>query len=456
MKTPSVNRKHLDFVDDKTAALLLNTPSSARLILWVIVIFFIVAGVWASRAQLEQVTTGSGKVIPSSQLQVVQNLEGGIVKALMVKEGEQVQKDQPLLMIDDTRFQSDFNERAQELASAQADAIRLDALLDNVTVNQTKKTVSVSRPPLVFPDTFLSTYPDLVNRQQAEYSDNLSNIESQLAVATQQLQQKQQELIEARSRLSGQRQGYNLASREYNITKPLADEGVVPEIELLKLQRQLNDTRKEMRSTELQIPVIEAAIREAEFKRLDVALKFRSDIQADLNQATARRDALNQSSIGLEDKVHRTLVRSPVNGTVQTLYFNTIGGVIQPGMDIVAIVPTEDNLVIEAKVLPQDIGFLRPGLKAMIKFSAYDYTVYGGLEGTLEQISADTIQDEEGNSFYQVKIRTETNNLADNSGEQLPIIPGMTASADIITGKRTVLQYLLNPILKARNSALRE
>ncbi|MDO6583506.1 HlyD family type I secretion periplasmic adaptor subunit [Photobacterium sp. 2_MG-2023] len=456
MKTPSVNRKHLDFVDDKTAALLLNTPSSARLILWVIVIFFIVAGVWASRAQLEQVTTGSGKVIPSSQLQVVQNLEGGIVKALMVKEGEQVQKDQPLLMIDDTRFQSDFNERAQELASAQADAIRLDALLDNVTVNQTKKTVSVSRPPLVFPDTFLSTYPDLVNRQQAEYSDNLSNIESQLAVATQQLQQKQQELIEARSRLSGQRQGYNLASREYNITKPLADEGVVPEIELLKLQRQLNDTRKEMRSTELQIPVIEAAIREAEFKRLDVALKFRSDIQADLNQATARRDALNQSSIGLEDKVQRTLVRSPVNGTVQTLYFNTIGGVIQPGMDIVAIVPTEDNLVIEAKVLPQDIGFLRPGLKAMIKFSAYDYTVYGGLEGTLEQISADTIQDEEGNSFYQVKIRTETNNLADNSGEQLPIIPGMTASADIITGKRTVLQYLLNPILKARNSALRE
>ncbi|MBD8513688.1 HlyD family type I secretion periplasmic adaptor subunit [Photobacterium sp. CAU 1568] len=456
MKTPSVNRKHLDFVDDKTAALLLNTPSSARLILWVIVIFFIVAGVWASRAQLEQVTTGSGKVIPSSQLQVVQNLEGGIVKALMVKEGEQVQKDQPLLMIDDTRFQSDFNERAQELASAQADAIRLDALLDNVTVNQTKKMVSVSRPPLVFPDTFLSTYPDLVNRQQAEYSDNLSNIESQLAVATQQLQQKQQELIEARSRLSGQRQGYNLASREYNITKPLADEGVVPEIELLKLQRQLNDTRKEMRSTELQIPVIEAAIREAEFKRLDVALKFRSDIQADLNQATARRDALNQSSIGLEDKVQRTLVRSPVNGTVQTLYFNTIGGVIQPGMDIVAIVPTEDNLVIEARVLPQDIGFLRPGLKAMIKFSAYDYTVYGGLEGTLEQISADTIQDEEGNSFYQVKIRTETNNLADNSGEQLPIIPGMTASADIITGKRTVLQYLLNPILKARNSALRE
>ncbi|MEL6116380.1 HlyD family type I secretion periplasmic adaptor subunit [Photobacterium sp. SP02] len=456
MKTPSVNRKHLDFVDDKTAALLLNTPGSARLMLWVIVIFFIVAGVWASRAQLEQVTTGSGKVIPSSQLQVVQNLEGGIVKALMVKEGEQVQKNQPLLLIDDTRFQSDFNERAQELASAQADAIRLDALLDNVTVNQTKKNVSVSRPPLVFPDTFLSAYPDLVNRQQAEYSDNLSTLESQLAVATQQLQQKQQELIEARSRLSGQRQGYNLASREYKITKPLADEGVVPEIELLKLQRQLNDTRKEMRSTELQIPVIEAAIREAEFKRLDVALKFRSDIQADLNQATARRDALNQSSVGLEDKVQRTLVRSPVNGTVQTLYFNTIGGVIQPGMDIVAIVPTEDNLVIEAKVLPQDIGFLRPGLKAMIKFSAYDYTVYGGLEGTLEQISADTIQDEEGNSFYQVKIRTEKNNLADNSGEQLPIIPGMTASADIITGKRTVLQYLLNPILKARHSALRE
>ncbi|MDO6706044.1 HlyD family type I secretion periplasmic adaptor subunit [Photobacterium sp. 1_MG-2023] len=456
MKTPPVHRKHLDFVDDKTAALLLNTPGSARLMLWVIVIFFGVAGVWASQAELEQVTSGNGKVIPSSQLQIVQNLEGGIVKDLLVREGEQVTKGQPLLLIDDTRFQSDFRERAQELASAQANAIRLNALLDNVSVDRQKKTVSIRQTPLAFPDDFLESYSALVRRQQAEYRDNLTNLESQLAVAAQQIQQKQQELVEARSRLNNQRQGYQLANREYNITKPLAEEGVVPEIELLKLQRQLNETRKDLRSTELQIPVIQAAIREAEFKRLDIALQFRSETQSELNQATTRRDALSQSSVGLQDKVQRTLVRSPVTGTIQSLYVNTIGGVIQPGMDIVAIVPTEDNLVIEAKILPQDIGFLRPGLKAMIKFSAYDFTVYGGLEGTLEQISADTIQDEEGNSFYQVKIRTDKNNLADDSGEALPIIPGMIASADIITGKRTVMQYLLNPVLKARHSALRE
>ncbi|QUJ69399.1 HlyD family type I secretion periplasmic adaptor subunit (plasmid) [Photobacterium sp. GJ3] len=456
MKTPPVDRKHLDFVDDKTAALLLNTPGSARLMLWVIVIFFGVAGVWASQAELEQVTSGNGKVIPSSQLQIVQNLEGGIVKDLLVREGEQVTKGQPLLLIDDTRFQSDFRERAQELASAQANAIRLNALLDNVSVDRQKKTVTVRQTPLSFPDDFLESYSALVRRQQAEYRDNLTNLESQLAVAAQQIQQKQQELVEARSRLNNQRQGYQLANREYNITKPLAEEGVVPEIELLKLQRQLNETRKDLRSTELQIPVIQAAIREAEFKRLDIALQFRSETQSELNQATTRRDALSQSSVGLQDKVQRTLVRSPVTGTIQSLYVNTIGGVIQPGMDIVAIVPTEDNLVIEAKILPQDIGFLRPGLKAMIKFSAYDFTVYGGLEGTLEQISADTIQDEEGNSFYQVKIRTDKNNLADDSGEALPIIPGMIASADIITGKRTVMQYLLNPVLKARHSALRE
>ncbi|MCM0148667.1 HlyD family type I secretion periplasmic adaptor subunit [Photobacterium galatheae] len=456
MKTPPVNRNHLDFVDDKTAALLLNTPGSARLILWVVVLFFLVAGVWASQAELEQVTTGSGKVIPSSQLQVVQNLEGGIVKALLVREGEQVTQDQPLLLIDDTRFQSDFKESAQALASSQANAIRLNALLDNVIVDSQKQTVAVRDTALHFPDTLRENHPALVKRQQAEYRDNLSNLNSQLAVAAQQIQQKKRELVEARSRFSSQRQSYHLASREYNITKPLAQEGVVPEIELLKLQRQLNESRKDMRSTELQIPVIEAAVREAELKRLDIALKFRADMQSELNQVTTKRDSLSQSSVGLQDKVQRTLVRSPVNGTVQTLYVNTIGGVIQPGMDIVAIVPTEDNLVIEARILPQDIGFLRPGLRAMIKFSAYDFTVYGGLEGTLEQISADTIQDEEGNSFYQVTIRTDKNNLADSHGEQLPIIPGMIASADIITGKRTVLQYLLNPILKARHTALRE
>jgi adhesin transport system membrane fusion protein len=229
---------------------------------------------------------------------------------------------------------------------------------------------------------------------------------------------------------------------------------VVPRIELLKLQRQVNDTRREMTSSELKIPVLESAIRESVLNRIDVAQKFRSEQQEKLNQAQDKLSALTESAVGLEDRVNRTIVTSPVTGTVKTLNINTVGGVIQPGMDIVEIVPSEDTLLVEAKIAPQDIAFLRPDLPAIVKFTAYDFTKYGGLEGTLEHISADTTTDEEGNSFYLVRVRTKETSL--NKDNSLPIIPGMTASVDIITGKRTVMEYLLKPILSARNNALKE
>jgi adhesin transport system membrane fusion protein len=195
-------------------------------------------------------------------------------------------------------------------------------------------------------------------------------------------------------------------------------------------------------------------MREAVFQRLDVALTFRTEQQETLNQVEQQIASMTEGKVSLQDRVARTVVTSPVDGTVKKLHVNTVGGVIQPGMDIIEIVPSEDNLLIEAKIAPQDIAFLRPGLEAVVKFSAYDFTVYGGLNGQLETISADTIQDEEGNSFYLVKVRTEKNNIGD--AETLPIIPGMTASVDIITGKRSVLDYLINPIVRAQNTALRE
>lgn len=257
-----------------------------------------------------------------------------------------------------------------------------------------------------------------------------------------------------RARVDNLRQSYNFARKELDITKPLADEGVVPRIELLKLQRQVNDTRRELTSSELKIPVLRSAIKESMLSRVDAALKFRSEQQEKLNQAQDKLSALTESAVGLEDRVNRTVVISPVTGTVKTLGINTVGGVIQPGMDIVEIVPTEDSLLVEAKIAPQDIAFLRPELPAIVKFSAYDFTKYGGLEGVLEHISADTTQDEEGNSFYIVRVRTEKYSFGHN--EELPIIPGMTASVDIITGKRTVLDYMLKPILSAQNNALKE
>ncbi|ELB2256193.1 HlyD family type I secretion periplasmic adaptor subunit [Vibrio parahaemolyticus] len=455
-----LSNDELDFVDDKTAALLLNTPNSARLMLWVMVLFFVAAIGWASWAQIDQVTVGQGKVIPSSQIQVVQNLEGGLVKEILVKEGQLVKKGQQLLLIDDTRFRSDYREREQQVANLTASVLQLSASINSVAVNRDfniqdwEKSVVLDYGKLTFPPVLEETQPQLTQRQKAEYREDLDNLRNQLSVIDQQVEQKQQDLVEIEARVRNLRQSYQYAKKELDITQPLADEGVVPRIELLKLQRQVNDTRREMTSSELKIPVIKSAIKESMLNRIDVALKFRSEQQEKLNNTQDQLSALVESAVGLEDRVNRTVVVSPVTGKIKTLSVNTVGGVIQPGMDIVEIVPTEDTLLVEAKIAPKDIAFLRPNLNAIVKFTAYDFTKYGGLVGELEHISADTTQDEEGNSFYIVRVRTEKTSFGQDA--DLPIIPGMTASVDIITGKRTVLEYLLKPILSAKTNALKE
>ncbi|MDW2121856.1 HlyD family type I secretion periplasmic adaptor subunit, partial [Vibrio sp. 2026] len=455
-----LSNDELDFVDDKTAALLLNTPNSARLMLWVMVLFFVAAIGWASWAQIDQVTVGQGKVIPSSQIRVVQNLEGGLVKEILVKEGQLVKKGQQLLLIDDTRFRSDYREREQQVANLTASVLQLSASINSVAVNRDfniqdwEKSVVLDYGKLTFPPVLEETQPQLTQRQKAEYREDLDNLRNQLSVIDQQVEQKQQDLVEIEARVRNLRQSYQYAKKELDITQPLADEGVVPRIELLKLQRQVNDTRREMTSSELKIPVIKSAIKESMLNRIDVALKFRSEQQEKLNNAQDQLSALVESAVGLEDRVNRTVVVSPVTGKIKTLNVNTVGGVIQPGMDIVEIVPTEDTLLVEAKIAPKDIAFLRPNLNAIVKFTAYDFTKYGGLVGELEHISADTTQDEEGNSFYIVRVRTEKTSFGQDA--DLPIIPGMTASVDIITGKRTVLEYLLKPILSAKTNALKE
>lgn len=452
--------KELDFVDDQTAALLLNTPGNARILLWMMVLFFIFCVAWAAWAKIDRVTTGQGKIVPSSQLQVVQNLEGGLIKQILIREGQQVIKGQQLLLLDDTRFRSDYREREQQVANLTAHVLQLSASLASVIVDEAfseddwQTGVRIEYNKLAFPLSLVEAQPDLIQRQRAQYRQELDNLRNQLSVISQQVKQKQQDLIEVQARVRNLRQSYSYANKELEITQPLADEGIVPRIELLKLQRQVNDTRRELTSSELKIPVLKSSIRESMLSRIDSALTFRSRQQEELNRAQDQLSAMTESTVGLEDRVNRTVVVSPVTGTIKTLNVNTVGGVIQPGMDIVEIVPSEDTLLVEAQIAPKDIAFLRPQLPAIVKFSAYDFTKYGGLEGTLEHISADTTQDEEGNSFYLVRVRTTQTSFGQD--DTLPIIPGMTVSVDIITGKRTVLDYLLKPVLGAKNNALRE
>lgn len=247
----------------------------------------------------------------------------------------------------------------------------------------------------------------------------------------------------------------DLARQELNISRPLAKEGIVPQVELIKLERQVNEMQGELESNRLLIPKLDSVLRETISKRNDIALKFRADSQTELNERQGKLSQLSEGQVGLRDRVDRTSVIAPLKGTIKKLKINTLGGVVQPGMDLMEIVPLEDTLLVEAKVSPKDIAFLRPGLEAVVKITAYDFTIYGGLHGKVEQISADSIQDEDGNSFYLVRVRTEKSYLGDELNA-LPIIPGMLASTDIITGKKSVLDYLLKPILRAKQSALRE
>ncbi len=448
------------FVDDKTSALLLKTPSSARVLLWIVILFFITAVAWSSWAQIDKVTVGSGKVIPSSQLQIVQNLEGGLVKEVLVFEGQKVEKGQQLLLIDDTRFRSDFREKAQDVANLTAEAVRISTELASIVIKNDNETpwqqsVVIKQSTFKFTDAFIKEHLELVKRQSAEYNETLNNLRNQMSVFDHQIIQKEQDLIELKARVINLLRSYEFAKKELEITQPLADEGIVPKIELLKLQREVNNTQRELTSTQLKVPAVKSSIREVVFKRLEIVLTFRSNQQDELNKIEDKLASLTESQVGLEDRVNRTVVVSPVTGTIKKIYTNTIGGVIQPGMDLIEIVPSEDNLLIEAKIAPQDIAFLRPHLPTIVKFSAYEFTRYGGLDGTLEHISADTIQDEEGNSFYLVRVRTKEKNIHSQS-EKLPIIPGMTATVDIVTGKRTILDYILKPIIQAQQSALRE
>jgi len=271
----------------------------------------------------------------------------------------------------------------------------------------------------------------------------------------QQIEQKRQEIVEMQAKLDNLKQSYEFSKEELALTRPAFEQGAVSRVELLQLEREVNQLQGDLEATQLAIPRARSALKEAQSKLEESVAKFRADAQEELTNVRSKLDQIREASVSLEDKVSRTQVRSPVKGIVKQIQINTVGGVIKPGMNMMEIVPIEDSLLIEAKVRPENIGFIQPDLPAVVKLSAYDFAIFGGLDGTVENISADTILDEEGNSFYLVRVRTDRNFLGTKDAP-LPIIPGMQSSVDIITGKKTLLDYLLKPILKAKQNALRE
>ena len=427
-----------DWVTEADWARVQQEPLRARALLYGMALVLVLLLVWAAFASVDEVARGEGRVIPSRQLQVIQSFDGGVVEEILVHEGQVVEAGDLLLRIDPTRFISSFRESRAQYLSLQAKAERLKAL--------------TSESPFALPPDVMTDAPDVAAYEQRLFETSLQERAEQIRIAQDQQVQREEEYKEIQAKVIQTTRAYELARQELQVTKPLLASGAISEVEVLRLEGEVSNADGALKQALAQLGRTEAAVAEAEGKLREVELVINNKWRNELSETMSKLASLEEGSRGLADRIKYAEIRSPVRGTVQRLFVNTVGGVVQPGNQVLEMIPLDDQLLIEAKVSPKDIAFLRPGQPAIVKFTAYDFVVYGGLAGTLEHISADTITDERDNTFYLVRVRTERAGF----DPALPIMPGMTTQVDILTGKKTVLAYLLKPVLRAKQNALTE
>lgn len=413
-------------------------PLRARGILYGIGVVVVLMIGWAAFAEIDTVTRGQGKVIPSQQVQVIGSQDGGVVSEILVREGNTVAKGAMLLRLDQTRSQSTLGENRVELRGLSVKAARLRAVIDDQAFEPTELMVA--------------EVPDIVDQERELFVSTLRSLEVEQQITEQQLLQRNEEMSELSARESQLEVERRLAAKELEVTRPMVSSGAVSQVEILRLERDLNRATGELAQTRAQVKRVASSIVEARERVSSVRLEFVNEAGEQLTETTIRINGLRAAAEGLSDRVRQTDVTAPVAGIIKQLFFNTVGGIVLPGRDIIELVPLDDTLLLEVRIRPQDIAFIAPGQAANVKVTAYDFVVYGGLAGEVEQISADTVVDEEGNAFYEVRVRTERADL----GVERPIIPGMTVEVDVITGKKTVLAYLMKPVLRARQRALSE
>lgn len=437
-----VNKDDLTYISSLSKAVLERPARSSVWILWTIAVVVAWLIFWASIAELDKIVRGEGKVVPSSRIQLVQNLEGGIIEQILVSSGAAVTQGQVLIQLDNTQFASTLGEKVVEQQALTAKALRLQAEAEDTTF---------AIPERVEAELEHALYA----RELSLFNERQKQTEIAVNIVRQQVIQHQTELDNAYDQQKQLLNSLALLDQEITMTEPLVRQGFASKVDLLKTKRERNDTFGKLNSVKLSIPKYQALITETEQKIAEIKQTRRNEAQEALNETLAKISQLQSVNVALEDKVSRTQIRSPVSGVISELLVNTLGEVVQPGSNLAKIVPVDDSLVLETRILPSDIGFIYAGLQAKVKFTAYDFAIYGGLDGEVEQVSADTITDEEGNSYYVARIRTNKNFLGDDNAP-LYLMPGMVASVDIIVGKHTVLDYLLKPILKTKQLALRE
>lgn len=397
----SLGSRPNDYIQSSRRGVKEQSVVVAKLVVYLLVLVVVFAIVWAYFAPIEEYTMGDGKVIASSEMQVVEHLEGGIVKSINVKEGDRVEAGEVLVVLDNARFKADHAENLTKIAVYDAEIARLEAEAKGGQV-------------IEFPESFEKEHPKLAKEARDHFKSNVQALAGSIGI----LERSQ-----------------TLMAKELHIIKPLAKQGVMSDIDLIRLERQLN---------------------ELEGQILEKKEKARADAQSQLNKILSERSVLQERVKSSLDRMTRTTIRSPVKGIVNQVYVSTIGEVVQSGSKVLEIVPLDDKLTIQAYIKPSNIGFIHPGQDALVKVSAYDFSIYGGLKAKVTTISADSITDQAGASFYEVKLKTDKNSFKDAKGKKLEIIPGMTVTVNVITGKKTVMDYILKPFYKAKFSALRE
>ncbi len=430
-----------DFMSELEAASNLRPTGASILLLYSIVGLILLGVIWASLSQVEQITRGSGQVVPSQEIQVVQSLEGGILRELLVREGELVEKGEVLLRISDVQFSSE--ERGTE-----ARALRLRAKKARLTAEANGEDYSV-------PDDIRESAPRIAENERALFASRQKELASAVSILNDKITASKAQLSELETQRVRMIESRRLLKEELDITKQMVAKRAVPKLEEIRLQREYNDISGQIDAIEDQRGVLEAELASSEKERDSQLDKFKSQALGELNDVSAEISALEENLKSIGDRVDRAEVRAPVDGIVNNLAITTIGGVVEPAMPLVEIVPIDDELKIVAKVAPSEIAFIHPGQEVKVKVTAYDPQIYGSLPGTLERIGANSVTDREGNIFFEVDIRTEKNYLG-SADRPLPITPGMVADIEVITGKRTILEYLLKPLLRARDRAFTE
>lgn len=410
-------------------------------------VLVLVGGLWAALFDIDEITRGDGRVITTRQVQQVQNLEGGIVSRILVHEGQTVAQGEVLFQLDEVRFSSAFREGEQSALGLKAKVARLDA------------EVRGAQPGM--PAEVQKTAPALAANELAVHQARQRELNGKVAVLHEQLIQRRQEVLELESRRDNARDQIALLKKEITITAPLVKAGAVSEVELLRLERDLSRLRMDHDGALLALPRTQAAVQEAIRKVEDSRAQFRAQAAGELSSARNELAKVSESVTGLEDRLARTQVKAPVKGIVKLINNKTAGGVVQPGTSLAEIVPLDDAMLIETRIRPQDIAFVHAGQKVRVRLAAYDTSIFGPLDGRVEFVSPDSVQAQAapgqpgGEAYYIAHIRAASAAIV-YRGKALPVIPGMTGEVDILTGRRSVMHYLLKPLNKARERALSE